>query len=134
IKWSVLNSGNIVAEGTCSDYLYIGGSPDTVVRRIGAMILNIRDIKGSGGTVTRGVGRFDCSAGTRYEIRAEVGTTIEKLNVTNPVFGARINRQFPTRHFLKTFPIAISGVVVLGLSMLTFLGWALTMLLKKAHT
>ncbi len=130
IKWAVFNNGEIVAEGTCREYLYISTHAVTLayrfVRKVKRTIPNLPYQQG--GTVTRGVGQFACKAGAQYDLHVEVGTTIEALKVTDPIFRIRINRLFETRHKPKTKPIAIGGIVGLGLSLIAFCWWVLTML------
>ena len=131
IKWSIFNKDQVVAEGTCRDYLYISAHSGTVAhrfaRKVKRTILN-RPYE-QGGAIVRGVGRFACKAGAQYDLHVEVGTTIEALNATNPIFRIRINRLFEVRHKPKTKPIAIGGIVALGLSLLAFGWWGLTALL-----
>jgi len=133
VKWSVFNNDKIVVEGTCREYLYISSRSVTfahrVVHKIKRTLLNLP--YEPGGTIARGVGRFACKAGAQYDLHVEVGSTIEILNIANPIFGVRINRLFEMRHKPKTEPIAIGGKVALGLSLIAFCWWALTLLLEK---
>ena len=133
IEWKVLHNGKIHGRGTSRDYLYITKTGDPLLRRILRKIMNIpyyQDIEAED-SVTRGIGRFPCEAGQRYDIEAKVGTTITELDATNPIFGVRINRIFAIRHFRSMIPMAATGFLIFGISMLTLSGWLLGTLYSK---
>ena len=133
MPWKVLHKGKTVAEGTCRDYLYIMKTGDPLIQRILRKLLYIpyyQDIEGSD-TVGRGVGKFLCKAGERYDIEAKIGTTLTELDATHPVFGVRVNRVFGTRHFRSMIPVAKGGFILLGLSLATFFWWGATRIYNK---
>ena len=135
MSWKILHKGKTVAKGTCRDYLYIMKTGDPPMQRILRKLLNIpyyQDIAGSD-TVGRGIGKFMCKAGERYDIEAEVGTTLSELNATHPVFGVRVNRVFGTRHFRSMIPVAKGGLILLGFSLATFSWWGATRIFNKLH-
>jgi hypothetical protein len=133
IRWPVSKADKTVAQGTCRDYLYIasdyGTLGDRFVRKV-ARIIHNRPYQPTG-TFARGVGKFDCSAGDRYNLHVEVGTTVAELNSTNPTFGVKINRLFETRYKLETKAIAVVGIVALGLSLFSFCWWEVTTRLRN---
>ena len=133
INWKVLHKSETVAEGTCQEYLYIDYAPDSLIRRIKRKVfklLHFAEMK-RGDRHIRGVGKFRCEKGERYEIQATVGKTIAKLAATDPIFCVRINRRFAKKYFEATVRLGKLGSFLLGFSLLIFIWCTLVTIATK---
>ena len=115
LKWEISADGNTIARGDCRDYRYV--SSPSVQRRIHDRLLGIAPRAPLlDHLVARGVGRFRARAGTRYEIRAEVGGPLPPLDAAAPSLIVRVDRLVWHRHTRQTLTLAHAGVVALGLA------------------
>ncbi len=129
ITWSVRQGQTVLASGACHDYLYIDDGYDPTAARVAKMVLNYplrQGLWGHGGATARGMGRFDCQKGKRYDVRVEVGSSVTRLNAGQPTVFVRVNRAFVRKHYLSTTFLSAGGFAAVGLSVVIFCGWLLT--------
>ena len=135
IHWSVLVANEVIAEGSCRDYLYVetGGNTPSLLKRVGWRLFN-SPYKQTGpktiSTSIRGVGKFDGKAGREYTISVQVNKTIDVLNQTNPMLGVRLNRVFGVQHMDEAKSFVIGGLAALALALTLFTWWGITPLCR----
>ena len=120
LNWKVSTGGETIAAGDCRDYTYLS-SPGTS-RRVHDRLFGIAPgAPAFAYLAARGVGRFHARAGTRYEIRAEVGGPLPAMDGAAPSLVVRLDRRVWGRHTSRTLPFGYAGIAALGLAALVAL-------------
>lgn len=119
--WTVTSSGEQVATGHLGSYLYLsmtGPSRRRVLQAVG--LDSYHDV----GTfrISRGVGRFRATAGEPVKIELKIESAITpEFAVGEPRLVVRLDRRVTAKYLNVSMAIAIFGIGLIGLSLLSCL-------------
>ena len=130
IAWRVVQGDSLIAAGTCGNYLYLHKTGRTFAGLIPGGGHNVKQLVKSwmdapqfqvssiGPGAARGIGRFQARAGEAYQLRFEVGKSIERLAPYPAALAVRLDRQFHFSHYQGSMGQGLLGLGAMGAGLL----------------
>lgn len=125
VEWQILeNDGDIVASGDARDYMFLDAGPKRLPGRLRRILMRVPEGQDdlfwrTGGlaghtTASRGLGRFQATAGSAYRLVANVHSGLEPLSAGEPRMVVRAARMVSHRHYQRVAPVGYAGLALIA--------------------
>ena len=124
VEWQILDRDTVLASGDARDYMFLDAGPKRWPGRLRRILMRVPEGQDdlfwrTGGlaghtTASRGLGRFDATAGKTYRLAARAHSGLEPLSLGEPRMVVRAARTISHRHYQRVAPVGYAGLAMIA--------------------